>query len=220
MNRDIKRFLDMISEEAPEMITFDLECNKCEFQRIEPLELIAIVTEESTKRTTEIKTITSYIGFPISFEIVYCYDITRPNYHKLQIRSVFPSYVLSTLDLHKLGFTTSKPVIQLESIFKFTFRDKYNTTRKRIAMQIADKEHPVRYNEKETSHWHLGAYQKETTWIEGSSTPQFLINWIKLSLINGYVSRKVDIQFFEVHELIEDIDRKREDMLWERYRPT
>lgn len=218
MNWDIERFLDMISKEAPEKIEFNMEFNKCEFQRAETNESIAICFEESTKPTIKTITIISYLGWPVSFEIVYCYDNTRPNYHKLQMHSVFPSYVLSTLDLHKLGFTTSKPVIQLESIFKFTFRDEYNTTRKSIAMQIADKEHPVRYNEKGTNHWYLGTYQKETTWIEGSSTSQFIINWIKLSLINGYVSRKIDIRFLEFHKQIKELDYGREEIFWGKYR--
>jgi len=218
MNRDIKRFIDTIINEAPNMITFDLECNKCEFQRIESLELIALVPSESTKSTIESRTLLSYIGSPISFEIVYYYDNTQLNFHKLQMRSVAPAHVLSTLDLDKFGLTSSEPIIQLESIFKFTFRDQYNIIRKSIAIQIADRERPVRLDEKETDRWHLGTYQKEATWIQGSSTSQFIINWIKLSLINGYVSRKIDIRYMEFHDQIEEIDRRREEMMWRKYK--
>lgn len=219
MNGDIKCFLDVIIDEAPKVVMFDLECNKCKFERYEPIELIAMVSEDNSKPVIERIILASYRGSPVSFDIVYCYDRNRSNYHKLQMRSVFPSYVLSTLDLYKSGFTISKPVIHLKSIFKFSFRDKYNATRKSIAIQIADKEHPVRYNEKETYYWHLGTYQVENSiWIEGSSTLQFIINWIKLSLINGYVSRKIEIQFIEVHNLIEELDLKKEVALWEKHR--
>ncbi|MDQ0086732.1 hypothetical protein J2T12_000126 [Paenibacillus anaericanus] len=215
----LKRFLDLITDEAPKMIMFDLECNKCEFQRYEPIELIVMVSEDNSKPVIESIILASCRGFLVSFDIVYCYDRNRPNYHKLQMRSEFPSCVLSTLDLYKLGFTKGKQVIHLESIFKFTFRDKYNSTRKSIVIQIADKKHLERYNGKENGCWRLGTYQVEDRiWIDELSTLQFMINWIKLSLINGYVSRKLDFLYFEVQELVEEIDIKREEMLSEKFK--
>jgi hypothetical protein len=111
---------------------------------VEPLEVIEKITEENDKPTKVSKTLLRYIGIPVSLELVYYYDLSRSNYHKIQMRSDISSSVLSKLDLYKMGFTKNKQVIHLDSMFKYFFRDGNNSARKYIAIQMANDEDPNR----------------------------------------------------------------------------
>lgn len=157
----------------------------------------------------------SYFGMPFSFNIEYVYDLHDTKYHRLILRTTYPSHTLSQMNLGKSSIGLKDPIIQLKPSYKFTFRDGHNQLRKQLATHLAAKEQLLEYAGNELSDCILGTYcAAKDGWLDGGSTAQFLVNWLKFSIISGYIAKKIDVKFYEMDEQLHRIEEERKNFRW------
>ncbi|WP_054939220.1 hypothetical protein [Paenibacillus ihuae] len=214
MNLKIQSFMDNLVKETPKVIKFNMNSFNCEFEKIEgciPHDPIVFM-ERETKQEIEKNVILRFIGSPISFDVIYCHDLNNSASTKLELHSTFPDCILSTISLDS---TEQVDEVVLSPNIRFTFKDDLNHIRKEIAFRLLIDENLLPPTEILKSRIHLGTYQTDLkSWLNSRNTEQFYVDWIKVALIMGYVTRKIDVVFFNVHELIEELDHKRENIRW------
>lgn len=216
MNLKIQSFIDNLVNQTPRTIKFNMNSFNCEFEKIEdciPPEPLVFMGRDS-KREIEKNVLLRFIGWPIGLDVIYCHDLNNSASNKLELHSTYPDCILSTINLDS---KEQGDEIILSPNIRFTFKDDLNHIRKDIALRLLIDENLLPPTDIIKSRIHLGTYQTEMkSWLNSRNTEQFFVDWIKVAIIMGYVTREIDVIFFNVHELIEEVDHKREDIRWKQ----